>query len=73
MLLLYFHSPHVVLCLVRCILDGQSGGTKKEQAKQPCEPREAVVKWYTAQKHKVCKYEFSHKSIAAFRARSWLC
>lgn len=71
MLLLYFYSPHVLLCLVRCILDGLSGG-KKVQAKQPCVPREAVVKWYTARKHKVCKYELSHESIAAFRARSWL-
>lgn len=73
MLLLYFYSPHVILRLVRCILDGLSGGRKKKvQAKQPCVPREAVVKWYTARKHKVYKYELSHESITAFRARSWL-
>ena len=45
---------------------------KKVQAKQPRVPRGAVVKWYTARKHKVRKCELSHESIAAFRARSWL-
>lgn len=40
---------------IRCILDGMSG--KDVQAKQPCVPGEAMVKWYTARKHKVCEWK----------------
>ena len=66
----------MLLCLVRCILDGLSGGSKKKKKRRLNNPvclEEPVVKWYTALEHKVCKYELSHESIAAFRARRWLC
>lgn len=68
-LLLYFYKVHVLLCLIRCILDG----LRENKSEEPHVPGEAVVKCYTVQKHKACECELSHVSVVTFMARSWLC